>query len=274
LTELYPPSDELEVVLESHMPAVLAVGTPGLWVGTLRLTNTAFGGIEAIDVDRLTFRSADREFVPVGLGEVASSMSVLLDGEPWAFVGGLSKADSMTLVSGQVISLGPGESAELEIRIDLQSATAAGSFRMGVDQADVGVVAGTGSALLGVRVTTEPGEVFPLWTEAGGFTAPQLEDSYANFPNPFAAGRETTTIVYSLASPASITLRVLSARGEPVITLRSDEPRNAGLYQDDIWNGRNARGTTVVNGVYLAELMVTYDDGTSERLLRKIAVVR
>ena len=30
----------------------------------------------------------------------------------------------------------------------------------------------------------------------------------------------------------------------------------------------------VLNGVYLAELVVTFDDGQSKRLLRKVAVVR
>jgi hypothetical protein len=30
----------------------------------------------------------------------------------------------------------------------------------------------------------------------------------------------------------------------------------------------------VRNGVYVAELSVAYDDGTHERLLRKVAVVR
>jgi hypothetical protein len=42
----------------------------------------------------------------------------------------------------------------------------------------------------------------------------------------------------------------------------------------DRWDGRNGAGSIVLNGVYLAELVVQFDDGSSRRLLRKVAVVR
>jgi hypothetical protein len=48
----------------------------------------------------------------------------------------------------------------------------------------------------------------------------------------------------------------------------------AGLHQETTWDGRNERGDVVVNGAYIAELRVAFDDGQSERLLRKVAVVR
>ena len=118
------------------------------------------------------------------------------------------------------------------------------------------------------------GSVFPLWTEAGHFTGQNLAESYANFPNPFAAGREPTTFVYSLRDDASVTLRIVTARGETVRTIIADTWRTAGLYQEDIWDGLNGRGTTVRNGVYVAELTVRFADGQSERVLRKVAVVR
>ena len=48
----------------------------------------------------------------------------------------------------------------------------------------------------------------------------------------------------------------------------------AGFHQTDTWNGVNGRGVTVRNGVYIAEIVVYYDDGSRERHLRKVAVVR
>jgi hypothetical protein len=56
--------------------------------------------------------------------------------------------------------------------------------------------------------------------------------------------------------------------------LLNGEWHGAGLYQNTLWSGRNGLGNAVVNGVYIAELVVDYDDGSSERLIRKVAVVR
>ena len=59
-----------------------------------------------------------------------------------------------------------------------------------------------------------------------------------------------------------------------MLTLLDNEPRAAGLHQDAVWDGRNGNGTVVLNGVYIAEIRTRYDDGTEERYLRKVAVVR
>jgi flagellar hook assembly protein FlgD len=101
-----------------------------------------------------------------------------------------------------------------------------------------------------------------------------LEKSYANFPNPFAAGREPTHFAYYLPSSGQVTLRIWTARGERVATVLEGASRAQGLHQDDAWDGRNGHGDVVTNGVYLAEIVVKLADGESRRLLRKVAVVR
>ena len=57
-------------------------------------------------------------------------------------------------------------------------------------------------------------------------------------------------------------------------TLLENKSLAPGLYQDFVWDGRNGKGQVVRNGVYLAELKVQFESGGSERLLRKVAVVR
>ena len=47
-----------------------------------------------------------------------------------------------------------------------------------------------------------------------------------------------------------------------------------GLHQTQVWDGRNGRGVIVLNGVYVAELEARFEDGTSERVFRKVGVVR
>jgi hypothetical protein len=131
-----------------------------------------------------------------------------------------------------------------------------------------------GGALLAIRIEPAAGKVFPFWTEAGHFAALDLAASYANFPNPFAAGREETRFVYALQEDGRVTLRVLTVRGETVITLLDQAWRGAGLHQEDAWNGRNGREAVVRNGVYIAELVVRYAGGSEQKVLRKVAVVR
>ena len=89
-----------------------------------------------------------------------------------------------------------------------------------------------------------------------------------------AAAAEGPNFVFFLEEPGRVSLVIWTARGEKVITLLSGESRAAGLHQEDGWDGRNGRGRAVINDVFLAELVVEYDSGRSERAVRKVAVVR
>jgi uncharacterized repeat protein (TIGR01451 family) len=111
-------------------------------------------------------------------------------------------------------------------------------------------------------------------TISSNFTSTSLSDSYLNFPNPFAAGREETSFAFFLPQPAKVTLRLWSVRGKGVKTLIDGVPLAAGVHQETTWDGRNGRGDVVVNGVYFAEIAASFDDGTSQRHVLKVAVVR
>jgi hypothetical protein len=80
--------------------------------------------------------------------------------------------------------------------------------------------------------------------------------------------------VYYLQDDADVSLKLYTLRGEAVLTILSNARRLRGLHQDDDWDGRNGRGVVVQNGVYVAELVVRYAGGGSQRLLRKVAVLR
>jgi hypothetical protein len=71
-----------------------------------------------------------------------------------------------------------------------------------------------------------------------------------------------------------VTLKIHSITGDAVRTLLDARPTTSGLHQDATWDGRNARGEVVRNGVYIADLSVSWNDGGGERHLRKLAVVR
>jgi hypothetical protein len=274
LTRLVSPSRDLAVGLASRMPAALAADGRPVVAAVLTLANRDPQGSGPIGVDWLRVAAADGDHAPLALGTVAEGLEAYVADVLWAQSAPLTP-DSLgaTLIGLSRLSVSQSARVEVELRWTPRSGAPSPSVRLGMDHDDIGV-AQPGSGLLTVQVHADSGQVFPLWSEAGNFSVASLAQSYANFPNPFAAGREATAFVYYLRAPARVSLRILTPRGESVATLLDDAARGAGLQQSDSWSGRNGRGDAVANGVYVAELKVRFDDGGSERLLRKLAVVR
>ncbi len=79
--------------------------------------------------------------------------------------------------------------------------------------------------------------------------APAASFLSQNFPNPF---NPITKIVFGLAEPAAVRLRVYDAAGHLVRSL-IDETMPAGRYAET-WDGRDTRGSTVASGVYFYRL--------------------
>ncbi len=275
LLSVQPPARTLHAGLRSLMPAALAADGTEIPVARVLFSNAAPSGASAISLDHLILRSSTRDGGGLALGLAASSVRLLAsDGTPWA-QSALLTPDSVSavLVPAAVLDVEPQSPETLEVRVTLRAASGVESFRLGMDVGDVGVVQ-PGSALLDVTVEPEAGSSFPLWTESGSFSAVALEASYSNFPNPFHAGVEPTTFAYYLPTSGRVTLKIWTPRGDLVATLAEGSGRAPGLSQADVWDGRNGRGQTVRNGVYVAELVVDYDDGSQARVLRKVAVVR
>ncbi len=274
LARVLLPGRQLTAGLESLMPASLAPDARPRAAARLVLRNADAGSSGAIAVDHLVVRGADRAHGSIALGAAASVVEAWVGGTMWASSAALSPdSATATLAGAAPLSLGAGDSVAVELRVRPRADGSAASVRVGLDASGIGVVQ-PASALLAIAVQPAPGASFPLWSEAATFTAADFARSVSNFPNPFAAGRASTTFAYWLRGAARITLRVLDARGDVVVTLADGAARPAGLAQQDHWDGRNGRGDVVVNGVYVAELTVRYDDGGGEHAWRKVMVVR
>jgi hypothetical protein len=274
LTRLVPPARELVVDLGDGMPAALAADGNEIRVAILTLQNTAASNSDSIYVSRLVLRAGDREFAAMPIGSAAGTVLAKVDGAIWGTSAALS-ADSTTatLAGASPLAVPPGGSVDLEIFIVLHTNPSWQTLRIGCDAAGIGVIQ-PGGALLQIQVQPAPGRSFPMWTEFGSVSGLSLRESYSNFPNPFAAGREPTAFAYYLREAGRVTLRILAANGEPVTTLARNAGRPAGMNQSDLWDGRNGQGNVVRNGVYIAELDVFFDSGARDRVRRKVAVVR
>jgi hypothetical protein len=274
VTQIVSPARQLVVGFEDRMPPVLAGGGSAVSFAALSFTNPAAPTAGPIFLDSLVVRATDGEGVPLDLGDAAVRLEAWEGDSLRAASGDLVGGDALgTLHFSSSLALPPGVTRDLELRAAYRAGTAVTSLRLGLEAQDVGP-AQPSSSLLAIAVLARDGQSFPFWTEAGNFSGATLEESWSNFPNPFAAGRDHTTFAFFLVQPAKVTLKLWTARGDAVRTLVEGLALPAGLHQDVAWDGRNGRGDTVLNGIYLAELSVDYEDGASARAVRKVAVVR
>ena len=101
-----------------------------------------------------------------------------------------------------------------------------------------------------------------------------MAKSFTNYPNPFAAGRDNTTVTFFLDSPSRVTLQVFTLWGKPVKTLLNSAPFQPGLHQTVKWDGKNGDGDVVNNGVYYMVLEVNETGGQNIEQKRKVGVIR
>lgn len=111
---------------------------------------------------------------------------------------------------------------------------------------------------------------------AGATVVPMtLARSLSNYPNPFAAGRQSTTFAFYLPRRAVVSMRVYNGFGRQIRILEGGAPMAGGRVVDSItWDGRDDSGAVLQNGAYFAVLAVRYEDGTGEEAVRKVAVLR
>ncbi len=274
LTQVVEVADELRVAANSLMPALLAPQEQGTSVLALSLYNPASEGGGGIQINSLTLGTAPNKADEPTLDEYLDTI-VLRRGETdLASVSNLeSGANTVVLEPVPNLIIDAGATLEMVVVIYLREDAPEGSLKLILEES--GLAAGPpGGGGFSIQVLPTSGYTFPMATESGNVGSASLEASYANYPNPFAAGSEPTTFAYSLVREATVDLRIMTPHGELVATILKDEPRSAGLHQSDLWLGLNGNGSTVHNGVYLAELVVHYSDGEHKRLLRKVGVVR
>ena len=93
---------------------------------------------------------------------------------------------------------------------------------------------------------------------------PAVSGLEPNYPNPFNA---STYLIYRLATPGAVRLKIYNTLGQPVRTL-VDQYQPAGFYQV-AWDGRDQHGAAMAAGVYLTRLFYSGGEQTRRMLLLK-----
>jgi hypothetical protein len=187
--------------------------------------------------------------------------------------GTLGTADIVFNVPDSLVIIPSGLTDTVAVSLDMQTGLSDVNFRLVIpDSASIDVV--ELNAQTPIATGTLTGLGFPLATNLTHVLGTSAEAAFTNYPNPFAAGREGTTVTYYLDTKSTVSLKLLTLWGAPVATLVDNQSLDPGLYQNVVWDGRNGDGDTVNNGVYYLVLEINGSNGTHKTLKRKVGVIR
>jgi len=110
-----------------------------------------------------------------------------------------------------------------------------------------------------------------------GFVAGSVIENYCNYPNPFKAGKQETTIIYDLEEDAKVTISIYDLLGQLVrrIEIQKGTPEKGERGTNKVlWNGKNERGRVVANGGYYCVIEADTETGKHMKKVRKIMVIK
>jgi hypothetical protein len=261
----------------SLAPLTAVQGERQLAMLLLNITNPNAAGSAAYEVRGLTITVQDRNGQGIPAQDILASLAIwdnaantaLTQVNAWP-----SQERVYVPFTAFQVLVYPGETRVLRVVVDLNPVGTRPELRLGAIAAgDVDCAFLDGTSIL-VRAAAP--DAFPMRSDTVAIRSRGLKDSYINYPNPFAAGRQVTQLEYFLEQDSTVTLKIYSIVGEPVRTLADAEtqPGAQGL-QRYVWDGRNGKGNVVLNGVYFAVLTVKpVSGGAAQTVVLKLAVVK
>ncbi len=237
---------------------------------SLTITHPGPAATGPLEITGITITASDRQDQPVDLSRqvqtiwITNGQGTILAMQPVAISG------PTCFVPLPVYQLQPNTSATFNVRVLSSSNFSISSLKLLVRQSDD----------LAVRLPQDPtrsiyiGATWPLACTAMSLGGGEGTLFLSNYPNPFAAGYQQTTMAYYLKESCTVSLSLFTLTGDRVRTLVNNEYRAAGEHQLT-WDGRTGSGEAVKNGVYLLRLeALPVAAGDKIIQLRKIAVVK
>ncbi len=101
------------------------------------------------------------------------------------------------------------------------------------------------------------------------------KEAFGNYPNPFGRQYAYTNIAFLLDKDSDVDIRIFTLTGDLVWT-RKLTGLHRGFYDRLVkWDGKNDKGQTVLNGVYLGVIEIKPLDGSAvQRYITKIAYIK
>jgi len=236
-------------------------------------------GSQSVDLDSMAVHAEDQNGNDVSMNSAFQGLTLVGSTQSLALTAPLSGSAFATLGGGGPILVSAGATTALPVTLIAQTAVSptAKTVELVVDQNNRNNNGVT--YLTGINsVTTQPigfstnGDPtgFPMVSGLMVFSDGNVADTFGNYPNPFHAGSEDTTIDFYLTNAASsASVEIYDVMGNRVISLPDPGPL-VGL-QKILWDGKNGMGVLVRNGIYFAQLTV---DGNKLSNLVKIGVAK
>jgi hypothetical protein len=246
-------------------------GQAGVTLMEFPLTIPPSSGTDPVRLLSLTFNLQNQSGNPVNWNAAFANLYLVSGASVTAFnvsaVGAPSFSMPLTAVSPPFL-VNPGSTLSVTLVGDIAPSPSVSTAQVSLANSS-NVSARDDVALTSVGISTSGDSTgFPMLSDVMLFEAANTASTYGNYPNPFRAGTENTTIEFYLPSASTVSLVIYDVLGSKVIALADHQDLNQGM-QRFTWDGRNGLGAYVINGVYYAQLSV---NGTTQLL--KIAVVK
>jgi hypothetical protein len=104
------------------------------------------------------------------------------------------------------------------------------------------------------------------------------EEAFITYPNPFGKNQDYANIKFILESGGDVEIRMFTLVGELVWTriVQGETPGvHDGAYETQYrWDGKNDKGYTVLNGVYLCVIRLKENNGETKTYTKKVAYIK
>jgi hypothetical protein len=274
VTSVFRPAGSPRLAPEADSTRLAYPGQTDLSIGSLEFGYTGDinqGDIEFTSLQVVVCQRNGSSELPVPVASVFSRLCVNHDGSQIA-EDTLFSGDASILSIDPSVILSHGFVGDISIVGDVQPDALPGNYRIKILDSTALVLRDKN---LGTPVypVLETGD-FPAVLAAISIAVRDLSTSFSNYPNPFVAQEEPTTIAYVLPEDANVDVEVFSITGEPVARITKNERRSAGPHQDQTWDGLNDAGLEVVPGTYFCRITARYESGRIETARRKVSVIR
>jgi hypothetical protein len=262
-----------EVLPMVEAPAQVAAGDASVRMMAVRIANPEeLGQGSTIGLRALTVYVLGEDNSRLANPSIATSgvqVRRYASGSPGAVLGTSNAVSSNPVrveLSPEADTLSPGEVDTLLIAIDVSQNPQVGGIALALDGGSAFEAFDRSSGEL-IAVVSPGGSDLPQTVSAPS----RLFEGVHNFPNPFRAGWEATTISYYLEDDSRVSLRIFTLDGKAVFsrTFSAEEPEGRHGLREIRWDGRNGDGKVVLNGIYICKLESAGVDATF-----KIAVAK
>ncbi len=261
------------LLIVNHTSPVLStvvLGQSGIDVLIFRLKVQS--GTNPVDLTSLRFDAKDSEGVTIPVNSAFKSFTLESGSQSYSM--------DVNGVSSDMVNMGPfplgtftaapPASLSVTLKAEISLSASAKTVRLSLkDENYFSAQDDTAAGNPSVGITSS-GDVtgFPMYSNLMVISEGDTSKTFGNYPNPFRAGLEPTTLEFYLPAASTVSLTLFDTLGNRVAVLLSGRVLGQGL-QKFIWDGKNSSGSLVLNGVYYALLEVN-----GRKFLVKVAVIK